>query len=329
VRYLLRKILFYIVAFCAAITINFALPRLLPGNPVDVMLAKLAQRGQVEPETRAAIEAMLGTTDDASLLSQFGDYLVNIFQGDLGVSVTFFPTPVITVIGQALPWTILLVGIATVISFVIAQLLGMLAGWKRGGWLDSFIPASTVLQAVPYFWLALILSYVFAVTLGVFPISGGYDYRTVSAGWSWEFLGSAIKYGTLPALTIVISSLGAGLVGMRNMMVSTMAEDYIVTAEAKGLRPRRIMTMYAGRNAVLPSVAGFGIALGAVVGGSILTEQVFSYPGIGQTLLQSVQNNDYALMQGVFLIITTSVLLTNFFVDVIYGLIDPRTRHQG
>ncbi len=329
VRYLARKLAFYLIALWAAVTINFALPRMLPGNPVDMLMAKLAQRGQVAPETRKAFELLLGADDGKSIFVQYFEYLGNVVRGDFGVSVTYFPNSVSSVIGDALPWTIGLVGISTVLSFIIAQTLGLLAGWKRGSWLDSLVPASTVLQAVPYFWLALILAYIFAVTLGWFPLNGAYNYREVSTGLNSEFILSVIKYGTLPAITIILSSLGAGLVGMRNMMVSTLSEDYVVTAKAKGLRNRRIMTMYAGRNAILPSIAGFALALSGVVGGSIVTEQVFAYPGIGLVLLQAVQNNDYALMQGVFLVITVSVLLTNLLVDLLYGVIDPRTRQDG
>ena len=194
--------------------------------------------------------------------------------------------------------------------------------------ITSFPPVSTIFQAVPYFWLALIFIWVFARTLHWFPQSGGYNYREVVPGFTWEFFSSAVKYAILPALTILVSSLGMGVVGMRNMMVSTLSEDYIVTAEAKGLSPKRIMMCYAARNAVLPSISGFGTSIGAVVGGSLLTEQVFSYPGVGQMLLQAVTSNDYALMQGIFLIITVTVLVVNFIIDLLYGIIDPRTRQQ-
>ena len=185
---------------------------------------------------------------------------------------------------------------------------------------------STVFQSVPYFWLALIFVSIFAKNLGWFPLSGGYDYQHLNPVLSPMFVGSLLHYAFLPALTILVSSFGAGVVGMRNMMVSTLSEDYIVTAEAKGLSNSRIKWGYAARNAVLPSVSGFAVSLGNVVGGSLLTETVFSYPGIGQQLLMAVQNNDYALMQGIFMIITTSVLVVNFIVDILYGFIDPRTR---
>ncbi|MDQ0575784.1 ABC transporter permease [Agromyces albus] len=328
-RHLLQKLGFYLIALWAAISLNFFIPRWMPGNPVDIMLSKLAQRGPVTPETRRAIELLLGGDSSLPLWDQYWQYLGQVLGGNLGVSVAYFPTPVVQVIDQTLPWTIGLIGISTVISFLFGIGLGQLAGWKRGSWLDNIVPVTTMFQSVPYFWLALILLFAFGSVWQVFPLNGGYDVWEVSPGWSPEFIGSVIYYGTLPALTIVISSIGGWMLGMRNMMVSTLSEDYIVTAEAKGLKPRRIMTSYAARNAVLPSVAGFAISLGFVVAGSIVTEAVFSYPGIGSALLQAVNSNDYALMQGIFLVITLSVLGANLLVDLLYTVIDPRTRARA
>lgn len=328
-QYYLRKAGFYLVALWAALTLNFALPRMMPGNPVDLMISKLAAKGPVSAETRRSLELLLGTNSDQPLYAQYFDYLRNLSHGDFGLSVTYFPQTVSATIAQTLPWTIALMGIATIISFAVGILLGQLAGWKRGSWLDNLIPVTTMFQAVPYFWLALVLLYLLSSVTEVFPASGGYDVYNVTPGFNLPFLRSAAYYGTLPALTIVISSIAGWMLGMRNMMVSTLSEDYIVTAEAKGLKPRRIMTTYAARNAVLPSLAGFATTLGFVVSGSIITEQVFSYPGIGMTLMAAVQNNDYALMQGVFLVITLSVLGANLLVDLLYALIDPRTRARA
>ena len=325
-RYLLRKLGFYVIALWAAVTVNFVIPRLMPGNPVDAMLTKLGQQGPVTPATRHAIEALLGTDTHQSIAAQYGDYLHSLATGQLGVSVVYFPASVSSIIGQTLPWTIGLIGLSTIISFVLGIGLGTLAGWKRGSWLDNFIPVTTMFQSVPYFWLALILLFVLGSTLSIFPLNGGYDIYTAVPGWNATFLRSVVYYGTLPAMTIVISSVGGWMLGMRNMMVSTLSEDYMLTAEAKGLRPGRMMRTYAARNAVLPSVSGFAISLGFVVAGSIVTEAVFSYPGIGSALLASVSGNDYALMQGIFLIITLSVLGANLLVDLLYSVIDPRTR---
>lgn len=327
--YFLRKVGFYAVALWAALTLNFAIPRLMPGDPVDILLAKLQQRGgAVSPEARAAFAALLGGDTSEPLWSQYVHYLGNLLHGDLGISVSYYPATVTEVIGTSMPWTIMLVGISTILAAGLGVLLGAIVGWKPGSWLDSLVPATTLLSAVPYFWLALLLVYVLSTLLGWFPVQGGYDVA-LTPGWNGEFIGSAIRYGFLPALTIVLASIGGWLLGMRNMMVSTLSEDYVLTAQAKGLKPRTILRSYAARNAMLPSVAGFAISLGFVVSGSVITEQVFSYPGIGSRLLGAVSNNDFALMQGVFLYITLAVLGANLVVDLLYGVIDPRTRARS
>lgn len=328
-RYYLRKLAFYLVALWAAVTLNFFIPRMMPGDPADILMAKLQQHGGgVDPSARRAYELLLGAHTDESLLGQYIAYLGNLLRGDFGISVSDFPTPVSTVIATSLPWTIALVGIATVLAVVAGIVLGVLVGWRRGTWLDSLVPATTVLSAVPYFWLALILVAVLGSALGWLPLLGGYDVA-ITPGPYTDFIMSALYHGILPAATIVISSVGGWVLGTRNMMVSAMAEDFVLTAKAKGLSERRVMIRYAARNAVLPSVAGFAISLGFVVAGSIVTEQVFAYPGIGSKLLQAVQNNDYALMQAIFLVITVTVLAANLAVDLLYGLIDPRTRTSG
>jgi len=325
-NYVLRKLAFYAVALWVAVTVNFIIPRLMPGNPVDILMAKIVQRGgAVTPETRRAYAILLGGDDSQPILRQYWTYLGNMVHGDLGVSIGYFPAKVTDVIATSMPWTVVLVGLATILAATLGIGLGAVVGWRPGSRLDSLIPATTLFSAVPYFWLALILVYVLARSLNLFPGQSGYDV-TLDIGWNWPFISSAVRHGFLPALTIVLASTGAWLLGMRNMMVSTLSEDYILTAEAKGLRRRTIMLRYAARNAVLPSIAGFAISLGFVVSGSVVTEQVFSYPGIGSRLLGAVTNSDYALMQGIFLYITVAVLAANLVVDLIYGLIDPRTR---
>lgn len=326
-KFILRKIGFYVVALWASLTLNFLLPRLMPGDPVDQLLSKLAKKGQVTQGTREALEQLLGANTSAPMWQQYIDYLKQLAHGNLGVSVAFYPTPVATIIGSGILWTIGLVGTATVLSFVIGVGLGTLAGWKRGSWLDNLIPVTTLFQSIPYFWMALILLYFLALKLSIFPLFGGYSV-TVDPGFTWEFISSVVYHALLPAITIIISSVGGWMIGMRNMMVSTLSEDYILTAEAKGLSRGKIMRSYAARNAILPSISGFGVSLGFVVGGSLVTEAVFSYPGVGNLLNSAVQANDYALLQGLFLIITVSVLGANLLMDLLYGFIDPRTRTQ-
>jgi peptide/nickel transport system permease protein len=221
-----------------------------------------------------------------------------------------------------------LVGITTVLSFLLGTAIGIVAGWRRGSWLDSIIPVTTFLSSIPYFWLGLIAIAVFAGLDGPFPSAGGYDPGVVP-GWDPVFIGSAIQHSILPAATILVSSVSGWILGMRNMMVTVSAEDYITVAHAKGLSERRVMTSYAARNALLPSVSGFALSLGFIVGGTLLVEIVFSYPGLGYILFQGVGAKDYPLLQGIFLIITLSVLLANFLADIVYVLLDPRTRREG
>jgi peptide/nickel transport system permease protein len=325
-RFLLRRLTFYVITAWAALTINFFLPRLMPGNPVQAALDKL--RGTVSPAVVKALAAQFGISTKASMLSQYGQYWSKMIRGDLGVSTSQYPNKVTTIIGHALPWTIALVGIASVISFVLGTLLGILIAWRRGSRLDTLLPVVTFLSAVPYFWLGLIFVSVFGVTLHWLPISGGYG-QSLHAGFSWSFVHSAISHGAMPAATIVLASVAGWMVGMRNMMVTTLSEDYVMVAQAKGLSTRRVAITYAARNAILPNLAGFALQLGFVVAGSLLTEIVFSYPGIGLSLLQAVQDNDYPLMQGVFLVITLVVLLANFLADLLYVVLDPRTRQEA
>ncbi|WP_062070898.1 ABC transporter permease [Demequina sediminicola] len=328
-RYIARRLVIYAITLWAAISLNFLLPRLLPGNPADIMIAKLSRRGDVSDAQLESIRRLFGNPD-ASLWQQYLDYWGQLFQGDLGTSVQFYPSSVSSLIGSALPWSIGLVGVATVLSFIIGISLGMFAGWKRGTWVDHIVPSTTLLQSLPYFWVAMVLIYFFARENEWFPRTDGYDIWTFNnTEWSWAFAGSVIYHGILPAITIIISSVGGWLLGMRNMMVSTMGEDYVVTAEAKGLKKGRIMRTYGARNAMLPSIAGIGVSLGFVVSGFVVMEQVFSYPGIGKLMIEGVEGNDYALMQGVFLVITLTVLAAMFITDLVYGLIDPRARQNA
>ncbi len=322
-RYLLRRIGFYLVAFWVAITVNFLIPHLAPGDPASALLARF--QGRIQPQALAALDVQFGISH-APLWVQYGQYLEQLFHGNLGTSFTYFPTPVSTVIAQEIPWTLALVGLALLLSFSIGTLLGMVVAWRRGSFLDSvLVPAFTFIASIPYFWLALILLYVLAYTLNWLPLNGGYD-TSVTEGWNADFLSSALLHGLLPASTIVLASLGGWVLGMRNAMITTLSEDYVLMARAKGLSERRIMFWYAGRNAILPNVTGFAISLGFVVAGSLLTEVVFSYPGIGYALLQSVQNDDYPLLQGIFLLIVVAVLVANFLADLAYGWLDPRVR---
>lgn len=324
-RYILRKLGLFVLTLWAAATLNFILPRLMPGSPTDAALAKLAQNGPVSDATRAAIEAQLGVPD-GNILQQYVAYLQQVVTLDFGVSYTFYPQSVAELVWGALPYTIILVGAVTIIAFVIGTLLGVLAAWKRGTWIDA-LPTigGSFLSAFPYFWTALLLLFFAGYVFRLFPTTGAYG-PTMTPGWSWDFIVSAMYHAVLPALTLLITGLGGWILGMRNTMISTLGDDYVTFAEANGLKARTVAIRYAARNAILPNLTSFGLALGGVVGGSVLVEQVFGYPGVGYLLYNAVTNQDYPLMQALFLMITVSVLVANVLVDLLYGVLDPRTR---
>ncbi|HTI20557.1 MAG TPA: ABC transporter permease [Kutzneria sp.] len=324
--YLLRRIAFYLLTAWAAITINFFVPRLIPGDPVQALISK--QRGQLNADAIHSLYVLFGLDKQDPLWHQYVEYLGQLLRGDLGLSFTFFPSPVSEVISTSLPWTLALVGVTTVCSFLIGTGLGVLAGWRRGSWVDLVLPVTTFISSVPYFWFGLIMIELLAGPSSFFPSSGGYDPGVVP-GWDIDFIGSAVQHSLLPALTILISSMSGWILSMRNMMVTVSSEDYITVAHAKGLTDRRVMLGYAARNALLPNVSGFALSLGLIVGGTLLVEIVFSYPGVGFQLFQAVGAKDYPLMQGIFLIITLSVLAANFIADLAYLVLDPRTRKEG
>jgi peptide/nickel transport system permease protein len=326
VRFIARRLGFYVITAWIAITINFFIPRLMPGNPVELVFNRV--RHSMSPTSLKAFSVAFGVDSHQSLISQYFSYLDQLLHGNLGISITFFPATVASVIRTALPWTLALVGVATILSFVLGTLLGIVAATRRGTWVDALLPVTSFLSAVPYFWLGLLALTVFAVQLGWFPLSGGYS-PSVNVGFTWPFISSAVDHAILPALTIVVSSIAGWLLGMRNVMISTLGEDYVLLADAKGLPRRRVTFSYAARNALLPNMAGFALSLGFIVSGAILTEVVFSYPGMGYVLFEAVTNEDFPLMQGIFLMITILVLLANLFADVIYVVLDPRTREAG
>ncbi|HEV2218282.1 MAG TPA: ABC transporter permease [Candidatus Dormibacteraeota bacterium] len=325
--YLVRRLEFFIVTLWAALTVNFLLPRLMPGSPAEALLVRF--HGHVSPQAVKAMEVALGIHTDQSVVQQYLEYIGNTLRGELGVSVSYFPLSVATVVMQALPWTVGLVGTATVIAFVLGTLIGMLAAWRRGGLFDAILPpVFIVISAFPYFWIALFCLLIFSLTLNWFPLGFAYDL-TSQINLSWDFVGQVIAHAFLPALTIVITSIGGWILTMRNTMITTLAEDYVKMARAKGLSPMRIMFMYAGRNAILPNLTGFAMSLGFVISGAILVEIVFNYPGLGFMLLQAVDNEDFALMQALFLMITLAVLVAVLFADVLTAVLDPRTREAG
>jgi peptide/nickel transport system permease protein len=328
-----RRFRALVVTCWVALTVNFALPRLMPGNPVETMFARY--QGKVSPTAISAMELDFGLNTKTGELGQYFDYLGHTLTGNLGVSFSYFPAHVGTLIGEALPWTLGLVGFATILAFLLGTALGMVAAWRRGtaGWrraslVDSvLVPFGLMLGALPSFWIALILLYFIAFKFGWFPIGGGLNPGQGIASWSG--FASLIHHAALPAITLTFISMGMWILLMRNNMLTVLGDDYVKFARAKGLRDRTVAYHYAARNAVLPVFSQLALALGIVVGGQVFIEIVFSYPGIGYMLLQAVENEDYPLMQGIFLIFTLALLVASFLADVLYVFLDPRIRMEA
>jgi peptide/nickel transport system permease protein len=323
--YFARKFGFFLATLWAVVTLNFLIPRLQPGDPAEVMVKRLAGKdAALDPAQVKAMRAMLGAPD-GSLWNQYVTYLGELVHGNFGLSYTYYPYSVTEVIAQAFWWTVVLVVFTQVVSFVVGVVLGAYAAWRRNSRLDSIVTlGSTFLGTLQPFWIGLLLLYVFGYSLGWFPTSGGYEEAT--PGFNWPFIQEAVSHSFLPALALLIVTPIGWILGMRNTMIMNLGEDYIRLAKAKGLRDRDVALRYAARNALLPSVTGFALALGGVLGGAILVETVFDYPGLGRLMGEAVQNKDYPLLQTLMLLTTAGVLVANLAADLLYGVLDPRAR---
>jgi peptide/nickel transport system permease protein len=320
---IVRRLGLYLLTAWVAITVNFALPRLMPGNPIQDLIGKI--QSQVTPAEINAIRLSFGDTNQG-WLGQYFTYITQMFHGNLGISITL-GAPVTSILRESVPWTVGLIGISTIISFVVGTFAGAMLGWTRGSRFDTLIPTATFFQAVPYFFLATVMLLAFGSDLHWFPVLGAYN-QTVIPGWNWAYILNVVRYAELPLISIVLSSIAGWMLGMRNMMITMIGEDFVLMAVAKGL-PRRKVIFHAARNAVLPSIANLSLAIGLVVSGALLVELVFNYPGVGDLLLQAVLNADYPLIQGIFLVITLTVLAANLIADFIYLALDPRTRTEA
>ena len=327
--YVLRRLGMYVLTVWLGATIIFAIPRMVPGDPVAGMISRMSQQaGSVagSAEMIAAWRTRFGL--DAPMPQQYLNYLKNSVTFDLGYSLTQFPARVQDMVADALPWTLGLLLLATIVSWIVGNLIGALIAWRpTPRWLRSLLPLTLTFTSIPYFMLAILLIYVFGFGLRVMPISGGYA-RDVVQGWTWQFDVSVAGHMILPALSIVLASMGFWALGMRGMMVTNEGEDYMILARAKGLSPGRVFLRYAVRNSLLPQVTALGLTLGSIVGGATLVEYLFAYPGVGYLLYQGIVNNDYTLIQGIvfILILTTSTAV--LIIDLTYPLIDPRISYQ-
>jgi peptide/nickel transport system permease protein len=326
----LRRLGVYVLAAWVALTVSFLLPRVVPGNPVSGAVARASQSGNCNSDCVKAIEEQLGFNVHTSLWDQYIQYMGNLLQGNFGHSWSENAS-VGSLILSYIPWTLGLLGVATVISFVAGTTIGALLAWRRGSWLELVMPAATFFQSLPYFFLALVLVLIFGQTgtmLKWFPSLFGYDIYTATPGPNMPYIGSVLAHAILPAATVILASIAGFILSMRNQMVTTMDEDYVLLAQAKGL-PARTVIWYAARNALLPVVSNFTIAISLVVAGQILVEIVFNYPGIGYHLYDALGKLDYTLVQGIFVVITLVVLIANLLADVVYVLIDPRARQMA
>lgn len=322
-QFLLRRLGFYLVAFWAAITVNFLLPRLLPGNPIDYFMARYQNQLAANPHLLDSLRPAFDFRHQ-SLLAEYWQYLQHLARLDFGVSYSQFPTPVNSLIGQALPWSLFLAGFSTVLAFGIGTFLGVVAAWRRGGAVDVTVtPLTMFTQSFPAFFVAMLILYFVGVTAGWFPINHAYG-EDVHPGANLPFIVDIFRHAAMPIVALLLSSIGGWLLGMRSVMINTLSEDYVAMAQAKGLSNRRVMLMYAARNALLPQVTSFAIVLGYAVTSLVLIENVFAYPGLGYLMVTAVQATDYPLMQAIFFILSVGMLAANLIADLTYALLDPR-----
>lgn len=324
-KYVVRRFIYMIITIFIAITLNFLLPRLTPGNPALLILIT-KYSGEFNPKELKIIESQLHLT--GTLWQQYVGYWDSLLHGNLGPSYYYYPESVNQIIATSLPWTLFLLGTAMIISVIIGVLIGSYSGWKRG-FSDNFLQAfSIALTSVPYFWLALIFQLVFAVMIvingqHIFPVAQAYGFN-VTPGFNLPYVESVLWHSTLPIITLVLTTFPGFALLMRNTVITILDEDYLTLAKAKGLSINTIRKRYVNKNALLPVTTSVALAFASIVGGAFLVEEVFSYPGIGYELYIAVTVKDYPLIEGIFLIITLTVILANFAVDLIYAYLDPR-----
>lgn len=327
--YVARRFGMWLLTVWLGSTLIFIVPRLAPGDPVAAMVSRmLAQSGYVEGanEMIEAWRARFGL--DGPILVQYWNYLRNLVTFDLGYSLASFPSNVNEMVADALPWTLGLLVIATILSFILGNLIGALLAWRQTpGWIRSLLPITLTFTSIPFFMLGILLIYLFAFVLKWFPSSGGYG-RGVIQGLNWDFVVSVFYHGMLPAIAIVVTSMGFWALGMRGMMITNDGEDYMILAEAKGLRPFRVFWVYGIRNSILPQITALALSLGLIAGGSTLVEYIFAYPGMGYLLYLGIVNNDYTLIQGIVFILILGTATAVLILDLLLPLVDPRITYE-
>jgi peptide/nickel transport system permease protein len=320
-RYLIRKLITYLLAFFVGVTIDWGIPHLMPGDPVATYLSNFSLQPAGYAAAYKTMSEAFGT--NLPIWEQYLRFWQGLLTWHLGVSYSNFPTQVSTLIAQAVPYTLALLVPAITLSYFLGNRLGAAAARRK--WLDnSVLPLGYTFQAIPYPWLALLLPYLFAGVWHVLPLSGPYD-NTLLPAWTWTFVWSLVRHWFLPFLTVFLISLGGWAIGMRNLVIYELENDSSRYMRALGAN-ERVVRRYAYRNASLPQLSGLALALGIVIGGNIVVEQAFQYPGLGHLLYNAITNKDYFLLQGIFIFIVIGVLVANFIIDLVYISIDPRTR---
>ena len=331
IEYVVKRVLQLLLIVFIAVTINFGIPRLIPGDPVESALqTKLAMTGNANVDIQAvaaAYRAKFGL--DKPVWQQYLSYWGSIFSRDLGVSLVDFPQPVVEKIQSAVPWTLGLLTVSTVISFFVGSILGALIAWPRSPrFLHFLVPPFMLLSSVPFFLLGIILLFTFSVIVPWFPPGGGFDPVSILRA-DLPTVADILYHAILPALALVLGSIGFWGLGMRAMMVSVLGEDYITFAESRGLPPQRVFLWYGMRNALLPQVTSLAISLGSILSGAVLVEVIFNYPGLGGILFLAISGKDYFVIQGIVLMLILALALSLFVVDLVYPLLDPRIRYQA
>jgi peptide/nickel transport system permease protein len=320
-RFLIRKLITYVLAFFVGMTVDWGIPHLMPGDPIQGLLARFA----LQPSSYAAQYAQWSQAFglNVPLWHQYLDFWKGVLTGNMGISIWLPPAKVTSLVFAAMPYTLALLIPAIVLSYIVGNRLGAAAARRK--LLDNTVlPAGYIFQAIPYPWLALVVPYLLGVVWHVFPISGGYDEGLV-LGWNWTSIASLLDHWFLPFLTVFLVSLGGWAIGMRNLVIYELENDSSRYLRALGAN-ERVVRRYAYRNASLPQLSGLALQLGVVIGGNIVTEYAFNYPGLGHLLFEAISNTDYFLLQGIFIFVVIGVLVANFVIDLVYISVDPRTR---
>lgn len=331
-NYYLRRIFKALASIFVVTTLTFFLIRLMPGNPLDIYIQTQLQSGYSLEEAQQMAASIYQIDLNEPVLSQYGHYLQGLVKGDFGMSIVSTRTPVSKLILRFLPWTLFVVSVSLVISFTLGVLLGTVIAYKRNSWIDHlFASFSSIITAFPDFMIATMILLWGGVRWKLFSVSGvrGSLSPGMVPGWNLEFFADAFYHAALPIFTYVLVSVGRWMLQMRSSTMSTLGEDYVMVAKARGLSDTRITTAYVGRNAIIPLFTTLAITIGGMFGGSVLIETVYQYQGIGVKLSSALASRDYPVMQAVFIIITTATVTANLLADFLYGLLDPRIRTEG